>query len=241
MHSRIWAALAVGATLGALAGIGVLAIGASLFVDQGVDAVLLGPDMTARASFMVGQGSMHLLVLTAGAIGGTLIGVVGYAVSSDPDTDGRRFGVVPVGILGGVMGIAVAFASSRAALGISSSSIEGGIVTVSVFRAAVSALVAGATTGAVVALTGQRLSRREVLGFEGEAWPSSPLRFLRDSMAAMGLPTLGLLLGLGIIYGLSQILLEADDNAGLWLFGGLAAIVLFGAAAIAARPPSNRR
>lgn len=241
MHSRTWAAMAVGATLGALAGIGVLAIGASLFVDQGVGAILLGPDSTARASFMVGQGPMHLLVLVAGAIGGSIIGIVGYAVSSAPETDARRFGVVPIGILGGVMGMVVAFASTRASLGISSSSIEGGIVTVSVFRAAVSALVAGATTGAVVALTGERLSRREVLGLEGEAWPSSPMQFMRDGMAAMGLPTLGLLLGLGIIYGLSQILLEANENAGLWLFGGLAAIVLFGAAAIAARPPDNRR
>ena len=99
------------------------------------------------------------------------------------------------------------------------------------------ALIAGGTTGIAVAGTIERIGRTEVVGLEGAAWPSNPLAFAKDALAAMGLPTLGLVVGLGITFVLSQVLLEADKTAGLFIFGGAAALVLFGAAAIAAMPP----
>lgn len=45
----------------------------------------------------------------------------------------------------------------------------------------------------------------------------------------MGLPALGIAVGAGIVYGLSQILLEADAQVALIIFGGAAALILLGA------------
>ena len=56
-------------------------------------------------------------------------------------------------------------------------------------------------------------------------------------MRAMGLPTLGIVLSVGIVFGLSRVLLDASKEVGLIVFGGVAAAVLFGAAFIASHPP----
>jgi len=48
-------------------------------------------------------------------------------------------------------------------------------------------------------------------------------------------------MGLAIVFVLSRVLLEADKTTSLIVFGGVAAVVLFGAAAIAAMPPRAKR
>ena len=53
----------------------------------------------------------------------------------------------------------------------------------------------------------------------------------------MGMPALAILVGIGVGSGLAWLLLEASNTVGLIVFGGLAALVLFGAAFIAANPP----
>jgi hypothetical protein len=56
----------------------------------------------------------------------------------------------------------------------------------------------------------------------------------------VSLPAVGLVVGAALVFGLSRVLLEADKTVALFVFGGVAAVVLFGTAFIAAHPPRRR-
>jgi hypothetical protein len=56
----------------------------------------------------------------------------------------------------------------------------------------------------------------------------------------MGLPALAVVVGIGLVYALSLVLLESSRIVALSVFGGLAALVLAGAAYLAAHPPASR-
>lgn len=232
--------MSLGAAAGALAGLGVLALAAGRVLDGGLGAVVVNEvSGRARAEFVVGRGGLFLLVAVAGLAGGALLGAIGYAVGKEAAPEAPRISPVPLTILGAGTGLVVGFAITRALLG-ATADIAGGIVTLSVFRAAVIALVAGAGTGLVIGGGVERLADPAVYGFGGAAWPSSPLAFVRDAAAAIGVPLLALLLGAFVVWGLSRVLLEASEEVALIVFGGVAALVLGGAAFIAAHPPRRR-
>jgi hypothetical protein len=230
-------AIFIGSLVGALLGIGVLALAASRVLDGGL-GVVLDSSGGATPVFEVTQGAMYLLVAVAGAIGGSVLGLIGYAVGHEAAPDEPRFSPIPLALIGAAAGAVVGFAAARAAVG-AGGSIEFGVVTISPFRAALVALIAGAITGGIVGGTVERISRTEALGIGGEAWPRSPTAFVKDAVTAMGLPSLGIAVGVGVIYGLSRILLEAEAEVALIVFGGVAALILLGAV-IATRPKSSK-
>jgi hypothetical protein len=231
---RTWFAIIIGSLVGAVLGVTVLALAAARVLEGGLDAVT---DASGRSTpvFQVTQGAMYLLVGVAGAVAGSILGLIGFAVGREAAPDEPRFSAAPLVIIGAGVGAAIGFATARAGVG-AGGDIAAGFVTLSVFRAAVVALVAGTITGGIVGGTVERISRTEALGIGGEAWPRSPGAFLRDAAAAMGRPALGLALGAVIVFGLSRVLLESATEVGLIVFGGVAALILFGAAVIAANP-----
>lgn len=237
MPRRTWFAIFIGSIVGAFLGIGVLALAAARVLDGGM-GVIVDPAGRANAVFQVEQGAMYLLVVVAGAVGGSILGLIGYAVGHEAAPDEPRFSPGPLATIGAGVGAVMGFAATRAAVG-AGGSIEFGIISLSPFRAAVVALVAGAITGGIVGGTVERISRREALGIGGEAWPHSPGAFIHDAVAAIGFPALGIVLGAGIIYGLSRILLEAEAEVALIIFGGAAALILLGAV-IATRPKRSK-
>ena len=237
MHRRTFSAVLFGGALGAILGLALVALVAGRVIGSGVDTVLIEGE-PARATFLVNQASLYLLVVVAGALGGMIVAAVGLAVGKLSGPESERFAAGPLLLIGAVAGAIVGFAAARATIGVGGT-ISDGVVSLSVFRAAMVALIAGGVTGVVIAGTVERAGRPEVFGFEGTAWPTTPRAFLRDAAAAMGLPTLGILSGLGIVFVLSRVLLEADKTTSLIVFGGVAALVLFGAAVIAARPPKG--
>lgn len=240
MRGRTWIAILLGGTLGALIALAVLALVGARVIEDGVDATLLDAStLRARATFVVSQGGFHLLVLITGALGGGALGAIGSVIGREAGGDERRLSPTPLVLIGVVIGAAVAYATARASLGLAGS-IDSGVVTVSVFRAILIALISGGVVGAVVGGTAERLSHPEVLGLEGEAWPSNPLAFVRDAATAMGLPALAVVVGIGLVYALSLVLLESSRIVALSVFGGLAALVLAGAAYLAAHPPASR-
>lgn len=230
MQRRTAVSILLGALLGAVLGVSVLALAAGRVVGGGVGVADAGP------AFQVGRGALNLLVLVAGAVGGAVLGLVGFAAGREAAPNSRRISMGPMAALGAGVGAAIAFGAARAALG-AGADIEAGVVTLTVFRAGIVALVAGAVTGAIVGGTAERLSRPEALGLGGEAWPSSPVAFARDALTAVGLPGLGIVIGATLIWGFSEVLLQSDHSVGLVLFGGVSALILAGAAALAALPP----
>lgn len=238
MQRRTWSSIVLGGLLGAVLGLAVLALAAGRVIGSGVDTALVEGE-PARATFLVTQSGLYLLITAASALGGAVVALAGYSVGRLASPTSKRFAPGPLTVIGALAGVVIGLAAARASIGVGGT-ISDGIVSLSVFRAAMVALVTGATTGVVVAATIDRVSRPDVLGFGGTAWPASPAAFARDAMAAMGFPALGILLGLGTVYLLSRVLLEADKTAALVVFGGAAALVLFGAAAIAASPPRRK-
>lgn len=223
-------AVMVGAALGATIGLGVVAFASGRVLDAGIG---FGPGPSPAPSFVVGQAGMYVLVAIAGAIGGAVLGLIGYAVGREADPDARRFPAAPLALVSAGIGSAVGFGVFRAAAGILGDIIEGQVV-LTVFRAIMVALISGAVMGAVCAGAAERLSRPEVFGFAGDAWPASPAAFIKDATAAIGLPVLGLVVGASAVYVFSQVLLNSETDVATTLFGGVAALILLGAAVVAA-------
>ena len=238
MPRRTWFAIIIGSLVGAVLGIAVLALAAARVLEGGLHAVT---DASGRSTpvFQVTQGAMYLLVAVAGAVGGSLLGLIGYAVGREAAPDEPRFSAAPLAIIGAGVAAAIGFAATRAGVG-AGGDIAAGLVVLPVFRATIVALVAGGITGGIVGGTVERISRTEALGIGGDAWPRSPGAFLRDAAAAMGLPALGIALGAVIVFGLSRVLLESETEVGLIVFGGVAALILLGAAVIAGNPKSRK-
>lgn len=231
MQRRTAAAITIGALLGGIVALAVLALAAGRVITGGV-----GLSDGGTAVFHVSEGAMDLLIVVAGALAGLLLGAVGYAVGKEAAPDSPRVSLGPLLILGGITGAVIGFGVARAALGLTADRFAE-VATVSVYRAALVALASGAVTGGVIGGTVERLSRPEALSLGGEAWPRSPVEFARDALSAMGLPALGLVVAVAGVFGLSRVLLDASKELSLIIFGGVAAVVLFGAALIAARPP----
>ncbi len=229
----------MGGTLGAILGLAVIALVGGRVIGSGVGTVLIEGE-PARATFLVSQGALYILVIVASSIGGAIIAAVGFAAGKLAGPESERFALRPLVVIGAIIGTVIGFAAARTAIGVGGS-ITAEVVSLSVFRAAIVAIVTGAVVGTVVGGTVERVGRPEVFGFSGSAWPANPVAFLRDAMAAMGLPTLALVVSLAVVFVLSRVLLEADKTTSLIVFGGSAAIVLFGAAAIAALPPRGKR
>ncbi len=230
MQRRTASAIVIGAVIGGIAALAVIALVAGRVVQHGV--TLEGD----AAIFRVSEGAMDLLVLVAGGLAGLLLGGIAYAVGKQANPDSPRVSLAPLLILGAIIGAAIGFGVARAALGIAADR-NAEIATVSVFRASLVALLAGGVAGGIISGTVERLSRPEAFSFGGEAWPASPVEFAREALRAMGLPALGMVLAVGIVFGLSRVLLDATKEVALIVFGGVAAVVLFGAAFIASHPP----
>jgi hypothetical protein len=234
MQGRTWAAVALGAFLGAAIGLVTLAFAAGQVIQGGVTGGAQPGDPTL---FVVGRGSMTLMILTAGAVGGLLVGAVAYAVGRLGDPRERRY---PMGaILAGAAatGSFVAFAASRAAIGAMADSILDGTVTITVFRMAVVALLVGSIVGGTVGGGVERLSRPSLFRFGGEAWPATPASFLRAAATAVGIPLAALVVAALAVFGFSRVLLGTSHTTALILFSVASAVILFGAAALAAREP----
>jgi len=232
-------AVVIGTLLGAVLGLGVVAIAAGRVLDAGLGFAASGSASPAPA-FVVGQAGMYLLVAVAGALGGVVLGLVGYAVGREADPEARRFGAGPMALVAAGTGAAVGFGAFRAVAGLMGHVVEG-TVTLTVFRAVVVALIAGGVTGAVTAGVVERLSRPEAFGFNGQAWPASPAAFMSNAAAAVGLPVIALIVGVSVVYVFSRVLLNSGTNTALTLFGGVAALILFGAAVAAAMGSKRSR
>jgi hypothetical protein len=236
VHRRTFVAMTIGAVVGAVAGLGVLALAASRVLDGGLGATIT--EGSVRPDFVVSQGGLFILTIVAGTIGGAALGALGFAVARESAPDAPRIALGPLALVGAGVGLVAGFAAMRAGVGLAAD-ITQGTVTLSVSRAAVVAICTGAVAGFVVGGGIERLSRPEIYGFGGEAWPANPVAFARDAVAAVGLPALAIVVAAALVWGLSTVLLEASHEVAMIVFGGAAALVLAAAAFIAAHPPKR--
>ncbi len=249
MNRRSIVAGGIGAVAGVAAALLIAAFAAVLVVEQSVTVEILQASRgRARAAFVTHDWTMFVVVAVAGAVVGGLIARVAIAAADVAHPDEPRLAATPVVLMVAGLGAVVAYAMLRAGLGIGAEIVgdpvaDETIVTVSVFRAIVIAMVTGATTGAVTAIAGEWLSRPAAVGLEGEAWPASSARFARESVAAMMIPLLALVVIVVVVFGFSRLLLLDPGVFAVAVFSIGAAVVL-GLAAAAAylggrRPPQG--
>jgi hypothetical protein len=96
-------------------------------------------------------------------------------------------------------------------------------------------IVAGAVAGAVAATVAERLSQPATLGLAGEAWPGTAAAFVKESLPAVFIPVLALLLAAGAIIGIAQLLLAGGTTGAIVAASLISAGILGGAALLAYR------
>jgi MFS family permease len=247
MTRRILGVSAVGAGVGAVLGLIVLAAMAGLVIEDGVSATLLDAETSrARAQFATTRGATYLFVLVVTAIGGGVIAALtrGLANMIDPETERPPFGVMV--LLGMVIGAIAGYGAFRIGFGIGGVGLldantgENFLIT-SVFRGTMIAAISGAAVGLFTAPTTDVLSDLSSFGAEGAAWPSAP-SFRKETAIAIGTGLIALAAIAVIVVGLSQALLEGKGTIAVIVAGSVAALILIVAAWVAYHPdePQSR-
>ncbi len=234
MSNRLKATV-YGAAAGAFAALALLVFWTGRTALGSVDAVNLRGIARGRSEFVVSSGGMYFLVVVSAVIGGLAIAGIAYALGRESEPDSPKFPLAYLLPMAAVTSIVIAYAVLRFGLG-ATATIEEGVVTISVYRMAVLAVVTGAAAGGITASAVDALARPAVLGLEGEAWPTSTRAFLGEMVRALGGPTIATVTIAALAIGLAQLLLTFHGAASIAIFSVVAALVLGGAAAIAYRP-----
>jgi hypothetical protein len=202
-----------------------------------VDAVALnGP--VARSQFVVSSGGMYALVLVVALAGGLAIAGVTYALGRETEPDAPKFPLSWLLPVAAVSSAIMAYAVLRAGLG-ATADISAGVVTVSVFRMTVIALIAGVVSGAVTARLVDALARPATFGEANEAWPESRRAFVLEMVRAIGAPTIAAVVIAAFAVTFSQVLLQLHGTAAVAAFSIVAALIL-GLVSLAAYRPWER-
>lgn len=225
-----------GAAAGALLGVVAMVLWGSRASLGSVEGILLDPATgRGRSDFLISSGWLYLAVIILAMIGGLTIAAIVYAFGRENEPDGARFPLRYLLPTAALTAAIMAYASLRFGLG-AAAGIESGTVTVSVFRMTIISVIAGLVSGGATASVVDALARPGFLGFEGEAVPLSPAAFTKEMMAAIGAPTIALVVVAVVAVGMSQVLLSLSATGSVVAFSVAAALILGGAALVAYRP-----
>lgn len=230
---RVVALGAFGTLIGAVAAIMLIAFAAEFFIDSSVGAVVLNPFTgRARPQFVATEGSTYLFLFFASApIGGALAHMT-WLIGRQVEPDTPRFGLPLTAASGILVAPIIAYSALRTGIG-AAGVINQDVITLSVFRAVVVIVVTGAVTGLVTVLVADRVSRVEVLGLGGAAWPRSRAVFTKESMRAVGVPMAALLVIAAVVIGVSRIFL-LGPGLGAVVAASVVAVAILAAAAFTA-------
>ncbi len=227
-RSRVRATV-YGATAGALAGLAFMVLFVGRFSLGSVSEV------DGRASFEVSTGSMYLLTVILGLLGGLVIAVVAYAYGRETEPEAKSFPLSYLAPTGAVTAALFAYATLRFGVG-AVGDITAGVATISVVRMTVVALIMGVVSGSITGLVVDSLARPAFLGLEGEAMPESAGAMMKEMMRAVGAPIIAIVAAAAFAISLSQVLLAVEGVGAVAIFSVVGAIVLGGATLIALRP-----
>ena len=222
-----------GALAGGLVGLVSLALFTGRFAMDG-----LGLTGGGDAELAVTSGALYLATIISALIGGAIVSVIAYGVSSEDDEGTTRFELTHVLPFGLVTAVAAGYSILRAGLGIAGDA-EAGVVSVSLAPLGLTILVSGLVSGALVAWVVATLATRSVVGLAGEAAPASTAAMMKAATKAVSGPMLAIVVIAALAIALAQLLLAAEGVAAIAIFGGAAALVLLGATAFAYLGGSN--
>jgi hypothetical protein len=216
-----------GGLAGALIGI-VLFV---LFVGRFAMGTLAMTD-NGDALLSVTGGALYLGTVIVALIGGLVVSAIAYGASSEADDTATRFELAHILPFGLVAAVAAGYSILRAGVGLAGDA-AAGVVSIRVAPLVMAILLAGLVAGMVVSWVVSTLAAKRIVGLEGEAAPASTAAMMRAATQAVSRPMLAIVVIAALAIGLSQLLLAAQGNAAIAIFGGAAAVVLLGAAAAA--------
>lgn len=181
------------------------------------------------AELAVTDGALFLAAVVVALIGGAAVSAVAYGASSEDDDSQTRFELGHIMPFGLVTAVAAGYSILRAGLGFAGDA-EGGVVSVTVAALALTALLAGIVTGALVSWVVSTLAAKSIVGLEGEAAPASTGAMMKAAARAVTGPMLAITVIAALAIALAQLLLAAEGVAAIAIFSGAAAVVLLGAA-----------
>jgi len=222
-------AVGYGALVGAACG---LTLSALLVGKFALHAVVVENN---RAAVQVTTGSLYLLVVVTGLLGGLLVAAIMYGIGYELEPDSPRFAPAAVLPAGAVVAALFAYTVLRVGVGMLGE-ISEGVATIGSGRLVVVVLAMGLVAGAMCAAVTDALARPAVLGFEGEAIPRSAGALVAEMARAVGTPLIAVIAAATFAISLSQLLLALEGTAAVAVFSGVAALVLGGATLIALRP-----
>ncbi len=187
------------------------------------------------SAIQVTTGALYLMVLILSALGGLLIGAIGYGIGASAEPDAPRFGLRYLLPVSAVTAAVVAYAVLRIGVG-GFGDIQGGLATIGVFRMAVTVLAMGVVAGGITSGIADSLARPELFFFGGEAWPSGPREVMSAMLGAVSAPLVAAVVAAGFSIPLSIVLVELGGDAATIVFSVVGAIVLGITTLAAARP-----
>jgi len=225
MRSRA-AIAAVGAAAGTVAALGATALAAGFLVDGAAQAVVVNQRLESSRALIEAQDvHLFLYVVAAGVVAGALISALTSMFAAQADPAQARLGVGPLTVIGGLVGAVMSYSALRVGIGVGGQ-IDQGLVTISAFRAIVIFASAGAVVGAVSSLLAERLSRPEVVGVGSESWPTNRAAFIKESMPALLIPLLTLVVVAAMVFGMSEALLAGNNVLAVSLATAISLTVL---------------
>ncbi len=244
MSRRTISVAVAGAGAGVVLALMILALAANYLVETAAEAAFLSERRSlVRPHFAANAGSVYLMVTGVAAIAGAVIATVTAAIAGKVKPEEPRFGPWAVAALGAGVAAATTYAVLRSGFGSYADitrDITSGqtIITITMFRAVITAILCGAAAGAATAVSADLFSQRNVVGLEGEAWPSRS-RFTAESMRAMLIPLGALVAIVVVVFGLAEVFLTGEEefkNFAVVIASAFAALVLAVAAFIASHP-----
>ncbi len=222
-----------GVVAGALFSLGAFALFGPLTATSSIQTAALG--IPGGTTIVVTQGALFLALLIVGLVGGAAMALVGYGVGTRSDTRMQRYPARYVAGVGAVFGAAVGFPLTRGLLALAGQT-DGGQITIPVLRMSVIAVATGAVVGAMIAVIANTISHPRAIGFSGSAVPLTSAGFMRETGRAIGWPVAAGVTVAVLAFGLSRLLLASSKIGAVVLFSVAGAIILGGAALLAARP-----
>ena len=229
MKTRRLSAIVLGALGGATIALTAFALVVGRFA---LHAATSGDDGSV---VQVTSGALYLMVLALAILGGLLIGAIGYGIGASTDPDSPRFGLRYLLPVAAATAAIVAYAVLRIGVG-GFGDIQGGLVSVGVFRMAVIVLLMGLLAGGVTSGVADSLARPELFAFGGEAWPSGSREVVRAMMGAVSAPLVAAVVAAAFAIPLSIVLIELGGDEATIVFSVVGAVVLGLTTFVAARP-----
>lgn len=193
-------------------------------------------DVSQRASahFVLSSITLYLVIAMGAVVIGLLIATIAYAVGREADPVGDRFPLGYMMVAAAITAVVIGYGIARLGLEIAGASSEGQI-TVAATSLVLIIVIAGAIGGGATASVVDALARPAFIGYSGEAAPSMAV-VMKEMLAAIGAPTVAVIVAAAFAVGLSQLLLTLHGAASTVAFSLVAAAILGLVTLLAYRP-----